>query len=94
MNWFCDACQIAVPKAEKEKHMSEAHTIVFCECGARLESRMLTSHKENDCPKRIVRCSFCPLEMSYIEKYEHELKCGSQTEKCDTCKRYIQRRGK
>lgn len=72
--------------------MTDFHSIVYCECGAALEKRLLEAHKQNDCPRRIVTCSYCPLEMPYVEKFEHEIKCGSQTIRCEQCKRYIQKR--
>lgn len=31
--------------------------------------------------------------MPFVEIREHEVKCGSQTEKCAKCNRYIQRKG-
>lgn len=31
--------------------------------------------------------------MPFVEIQEHEKKCGSQTEKCAKCNRYIQRKG-
>jgi len=30
--------------------------------------------------------------MPYIERFEHEQKCGTQTEKCSKCHKYIQKR--
>lgn len=91
MNWFCDSCQMVTKRTEKEKHMSEFHAMVYCECGTALENRVLQTHKEIECPKRIVRCQYCPLEMPYNEKLAHENRCGSQTEKCDKCNKYIRR---
>ena len=72
--------------------MEEFHSVVFCDCGDAIEKRLLSTHKLTECPKRIVRCSYCPLDMPYVELFEHEAKCGSQTEKCDSCSRYIQKR--
>lgn len=92
MNWFCQLCGEVFQKSKKDEHMKEFHTKVFCECGIEIENRFLINHKKNDCPKRIVRCEYCPLEMPYNEKFEHEKKCGAQTEKCDRCKKYIQKK--
>jgi hypothetical protein len=74
--------------------MAEVHALVYCECGEGVETRFLESHKANECKKRTVKCEYCPLEMPYIEKFEHEMKCGSQTDRCEKCRRYIQKRGK
>jgi len=72
--------------------MNEAHTIQYCECGEALESRLIQNHKSNLCTRRIVTCEYCPLQMPYVEKYEHEQKCGSQTQKCEKCKKYIMKK--
>ena len=92
MNYYCEGCQSVVQKSKKEEHMAEVHTIVYCECGDGVEARFMEKHKLQDCKKRIVKCEYCPLEMPYIEKFEHEMKCGSQTERCEKCRKYIQKR--
>eukprot|EP01114_Cavostelium_apophysatum_P014512 TRINITY_DN3787_c0_g1_i6.p1 TRINITY_DN3787_c0_g1~~TRINITY_DN3787_c0_g1_i6.p1 ORF type:complete len:1009 (+),score=225.69 TRINITY_DN3787_c0_g1_i6:144-3170(+) len=89
INWYCEGCKTVVQKSNKEEHMKEFHSIVYCECGESMESRRLLHHKEKECNRRIVRCDYCPLEMPYLEKFEHERQCGSQTEKCEKCGRYV-----
>lgn len=93
-NYLCPGCNMVVQKSKKEEHTNEFHALVYCECGQPVEKRLLQQHKETDCPRRTSTCEFCPLQMPYVEKFEHERKCGSQTVKCDTCGRYVQKRGK
>jgi len=92
MNWFCEECKEVVQKAKKEEHLKEYHAPIYCECGASMDKKKLRVHQQDECPKRIVTCSFCTLKMPYIERFEHEQKCGTQTEKCSKCHKYIQKR--
>jgi len=79
-------------KNSKEQHIKEAHVIVFCECGEEVDKSRLKSHKENNCPHRITKCSFCPLDMPYIEIWSHEQTCGAKTNKCDKCNQWIKKK--
>jgi len=90
-NWYCEACGNVVEKTQKDQHIKDLHTLVLCECGQELETRLLEFHKASECPKRIVRCQYCPLEMPYVERYEHEKKCGSQTDRCEFCHKYVKK---
>jgi len=91
-NYLCPGCGEVIQKSKKEQHTEEVHALVYCECGAQMENRYLPSHKQKDCPKRTVTCNYCPLQMPYVERFEHERKCGSQTVKCDGCNRYIMKK--
>lgn len=86
MNYYCEACQCAVAKAEKEAHDAEKHMKIQCaRCNAQLERRDLPNHAENLCPARIVKCPFCELNMPESSRLEHENQCGSRTVKCTDC---------
>jgi len=91
MNWFCSLCQIVVQRSTKEQHLKEEHAKVACQCGSTMEKRFLGEHKAKQCSLREVTCSFCPLQMPYEEKYEHEAKCGSLTILCDLCSSYVRK---
>lgn len=86
MNYFCEACQVAVPKADKEAHDASMHMMIECgRCRAKLERRELPNHSDNLCPARIVKCSFCELNMPASSKDSHEQQCGARTMKCPDC---------
>lgn len=92
INWYCELCAESFQKREQHQHIEEIHSMIFCDCGDEVERRFLASHQQSECKKRMVKCEFCPLEISYIEKFEHEQKCGSQTTKCDICNKYVAKR--
>lgn len=41
------------------------------------------------CPKRRVICQFCEADFAIDEVQEHNEFCGSRTEKCPFCSKYI-----
>lgn len=86
MNYYCEPCQMAVPKADKESHDASMHSAIECgRCRAKLERRELPNHSENVCPARIVKCSYCELDMPASSKESHEKQCGARTMKCADC---------
>lgn len=93
-NWFCEICQDVFEKSRKEEHIQNFHSKILCnECGQEMEARLLENHTKNECPRRIVQCQYCPLQMPYNEKFEHEKKCGTQTINCEKCHKYVQKKG-
>ncbi len=89
LQWYCELCQVAIEKRAQAEHMETMHTLLFCDCGAEVESRSLAAHRQADCPLRDRGCSFCQLRMPHSELFHHEQQCGSKTEKCDRCDMYI-----
>lgn len=86
MNYYCEACEMAVPKADKEAHDASMHMMIECgRCRAKLERRELPNHSDNLCPARIVKCSFCELNMPASSQESHEQQCGARTMKCPDC---------
>lgn len=94
INWYCNSCGSVIQKSQQQTHIQEKHSKITCECGIEIEKIFLENHKKNDCPKRLVHCDYCSLQIAYIEKYQHQIRCGSQTEKCINCNRYIKKKGK
>ncbi|XP_067054589.1 TNF receptor-associated factor 4-like isoform X2 [Acropora muricata] len=43
-------------------------------CGENIQRRLLETHLDDECPKRIVECAFCQDEFYFIQKQEHEEK--------------------
>lgn len=41
------------------------------------------------CVERLQKCDFCELDMPWKELQEHSLACGSRTELCRECGRYV-----
>ncbi|KAK7882808.1 hypothetical protein WMY93_028982 [Mugilogobius chulae] len=87
---LCQDCNENVPVSEMEQHRQEQHTQVKCpKCRKKMERRLLPEHQEEECPERVQPCVFCELEMTWTQLQQHALACGSRTERCPDCDRYI-----
>lgn len=49
---------------------------------------MLPSQSDH-CAERLQTCVFCKLELPWKELSQHQLVCGSRTELCGDCGRYV-----
>ncbi|XP_077996462.1 TRAF-type zinc finger domain-containing protein 1-like [Glandiceps talaboti] len=86
---LCKHCKEPVPRSEMDSHIDELHVQVTCKCGDIMEKRLLEDHEASECSKREVICEYCELEMTFGELSEHQNFCGSRTEPCLKCNRYI-----
>eukprot|EP00026_Physarum_polycephalum_P005372 Phypoly_transcript_05404.p1 GENE.Phypoly_transcript_05404~~Phypoly_transcript_05404.p1 ORF type:complete len:647 (-),score=125.54 Phypoly_transcript_05404:29-1945(-) len=91
-NFRCTQCGAVMPIDQKDKHLAVAHSKLRCECGAEFEQDLLPLHKEFECPKRLVKCVFCGMELPYNERYNHQNDCGGRTATCPHCKKIFKRR--
>ncbi|MFT7803684.1 XIAP-associated factor 1 isoform X2 [Arapaima gigas] len=90
---FCPDCNETVPQEQMEEHRSEQHTLVRCtKCSKKVERCHLEDHKLEECEGRMQLCKFCQLEMPFRDLDEHTVTCGSRTEHCGDCGRYVQLR--
>ncbi len=89
LNVWCELCGGTVEKSSVQQHMQSQHAMVFCNCGAEVESRFLQRHEQNDCVLRERQCKFCSLSFQHSELFAHENACGSKTEMCSQCNKYI-----
>ncbi|XP_071501303.1 uncharacterized protein [Diadema antillarum] len=89
---LCQTCQEPIPRSEMEAHYEEYHKPVACKCGEMIERSKLEDHETNDCQQRKEHCEYCELELTHVEMVEHLTYCGSRTERCPKCQRYIQNR--
>jgi len=75
---------------EQEKHEFMRHRMIFCDCGVQVFGDInLTHHKQNECILREVKCKYCNIGYRADKIEEHEVSCGSRTEKCPVCDQYI-----
>lgn len=88
-NMLCEICGQLIRKSEKQAHHDEFHKEMKCACGQMVEFYLLSEHKKNECPLRVVKCKYCLLNVKYKDLLQHEKACGSRTEKCEKCNRYI-----
>ncbi|KAG7275118.1 hypothetical protein CRUP_009478 [Coryphaenoides rupestris] len=55
-----------------------------------LEQHRLDEHTQlQECVARLLSCEFCQLELPCSELQQHEWACGSRTDRCSVCHRYI-----
>ena len=54
-----------------------------------MEKRFIEDHEKKECRERKEICQFCRIDKPYKEMAEHEEYCGSRTEPCDDCGRYV-----
>jgi hypothetical protein len=92
-NWRCQVCGAVVPLAEKDKHRAVAHVVAECVCGVELPPEELQVHKEFECPKRLVSCIYCELQVPLDQRGEHQGMCGNRTVTCSLCHARHKRNG-
>ncbi len=88
--WYCDVCEQALPKNEREQHNQNYHAMVPCDCGDKVEVRKMADHKKVKCSRRLIPCTYCECPTFHCELAEHEFVCGSRTEPCEHCNKLIQ----
>jgi len=91
-NFRCAQCGEVMPVDQKDKHLAVAHSKLRCECGAEFEQDLLPIHKEFECPRRLVTCVYCGMELPYNERFTHQNDCGSRTATCPHCTKIFKRR--
>lgn len=88
-NVTCELCDQVIRAADRSSHFEEVHKGVTCACGESMEIRFLPTHKHQECLHRLRACKFCKLKKKLVDLPEHEDYCGSRTEKCPKCQRFI-----
>lgn len=89
---LCKLCGEPVPTSQQEEHFDEYHAKIKCKCGQLLEKMDLEEHEDKACPSRLVDCQYCELQLPFSELTSHVEYCGSRTDKCDICDRFIQKK--
>jgi len=80
--------QEPVPDAEARE--APVPYLTLCTvCKNTVETSFLANHIENECPRRTLPCEYCEIDCLVSNLEEHELYCGSRTESCDKCGRFI-----
>ncbi|KAG7479614.1 XIAP-associated factor 1 [Solea senegalensis] len=87
---LCPDCDEAVPTEQLSQHREEQHTQVRCSmCHQKMERCQLKDHEADECVERLHACHFCDLELPWKELDQHCVFCGSRTELCRDCGRYV-----
>ncbi|XP_004287428.1 PREDICTED: TRAF-type zinc finger domain-containing protein 1 [Fragaria vesca subsp. vesca] len=89
----CKVCSDMIPKKHAEEHYLDNHAPVSCSlCSETMDRDILTIHKGENCPQRIVNCEFCEFPLPAVDLPEHQEVCGNRTEFCSSCRRYVRLR--
>ncbi|XP_074869914.1 XIAP-associated factor 1 [Carettochelys insculpta] len=87
---ICPQCDEPIALKEMLDHQEEAHKQVRCKlCHESMQKYLLESHKTNECNERALKCTFCELEMPFNKLQRHLEACGSRTELCWECNKYV-----
>ncbi|XAR48479.1 hypothetical protein NMG60_11031307 [Bertholletia excelsa] len=86
----CKVCGDMVPRKQAEEHFLKTHAPVSCSlCSETMEREVLTVHRGENCPQRIVTCEYCEFPLPAIDLFKHQEFCGNRTELCPLCGKYI-----
>ncbi|KAL9229201.1 hypothetical protein vseg_004693 [Gypsophila vaccaria] len=89
----CELCADMVPRKNADDHYANTHAPVACSlCNETMARDILDVHKAESCPQRIDSCEFCEFPLPAINLIEHQEVCGSRTERCHHCNKYIRLR--
>lgn len=91
-NVHCDLCGQLIRVSDKSSHFEESHKLIKCACGDSMELRFIAQHKQQQCSHRLKPCKYCKLRKRIIDLPAHEEYCGSRTEKCAKCQRFVSMR--
>lgn len=87
---LCPLCGEAVSRREEKEHFEEYHTEIDCvQCGQRITRIEEGNHLAKECGKRPIPCKYCEISLPRENMTEHEEFCGSRTEFCQKCSRYV-----
>ena len=77
-------------RSEEKEHFMEYHAEINCfQCGKKTTRSEEGNHLANECGKRPIPCQYCQITLLREKMPEHQVFCGSRTEWCHNCNRYI-----
>lgn len=83
---LCPKCDEPYPIVEMDSHIAEDHVDVVCPgCYEFMEAVQLAAHQTHTCPKRMVSCLICEVDLPADTLLEHIDYCGSRSDRCDGC---------
>lgn len=87
-NFYRCLCGEFLKKSDKVEHEAAAHKSEQCQhCRMTAPAYEMAKHKCQKLPKL---CQFCNAVIIFDEYVEHVRVCGSRTQQCPICKKYIQ----
>lgn len=87
---LCSLCGETMLRSEEKEHFKEFHAEINCiQCGQKTTRSEEENHLANECGKRSIPCQYCGVTLPREKMPEHQEFCGSRTEWCRNCSRYI-----
>ncbi|CAG0898749.1 unnamed protein product [Darwinula stevensoni] len=86
----CSLCGDVIPVSQMAQHLSEGHALVHCPyCHNEFQKITLEKHQE-ECPEQPCSCEYCDLIVPLSGLNDHWSACGSRTDACLDCGKYVQ----
>ncbi|KAK7074916.1 hypothetical protein SK128_009061, partial [Halocaridina rubra] len=87
----CSICNQPVPRSHYQQHVENNHKSVPCpKCSEEVEPLQLFAHEREHCPRRMLTCEHCELEVVAADHERHKEYCEARTERCKGCTKYVQ----
>ena len=87
---LCSLCGEAIQRSKEKEHLEENHVEINCvQCGQKTTRREEGNHLAYECGKRPITCHYCELRLPRERMSEHQEFCGTRTEFCHKCSRYV-----
>ncbi|XP_068213308.1 uncharacterized protein [Palaemon carinicauda] len=88
---ICSMCNEPVPRSHYQQHIETSHKSIPCpKCSLKVEPLKIFTHEKEHCPKRMVTCEHCELELTAADHEKHKEYCEARTERCKGCTKYVQ----
>ena len=87
---LCSLCGEAIQRSKEREHFEENHAEINCvQCGQKTTRSEEGNHLAYECGKRPITCHYCELRLPRERMSEHQEFCGTRTEFCRKCSRYV-----
>lgn len=87
---ICPHCGDAVSLREQKEHFEQFHEKIDCvQCGKKVTRDEEGNHLAYECGKRPVTCKYCEISLPRERMEDHEEFCGSRTDLCEKCSKYV-----
>ena len=90
---LCPLCGQAISRKDAKEHLEEYHEKIDCvHCGQKTTRIDEENHLASECTKALIPCHYCDILLPREKMSKHQDFCGSRTELCEKCNRYVMMR--
>ena len=83
----CELCSALIPVSRLQEHVKVCHTCAHC--NKMISGCDLQHHMENICTALTQKCKYCELMFNNHQYATHVEACGSRTEACEMCSKWV-----